>query len=233
MNWSDLLVIGVIVLFALIGLKNGFIMSVFRLTSFIVSAIVSIKFYPIVSKFLMGTPIYKSIKTSIFNNLMLQQQAQSPGVNSQVKDAAADSIINTLHTPAFIKGFLVKQMPDPTSLIPIKDIAEKLSGILADFSINVISVVVLFILVRIGLLFVRFIFKKIAGLPVFKQMDKVGGLALGAIEGLLMIYVIFAVIIIFNSAPIFKGIYDSIDNSTVAQYFYQNNLIIDWMLPKD
>ena len=63
-------------------------------------------------------------------------------------------------------------------------------------------------------------------------MDKIGGFAFGAIEGLLTVYIIFAFLMLFVSAPVFKGFFEAVETSAIAKFFYQNNLIMDWMFSK-
>jgi uncharacterized membrane protein required for colicin V production len=230
MNWSDWLVIGLILGFAIIGMVKGFILSIFRLVSFFVSIVISIKFYPVVAAFLKQTALYTGLKASILKNLLLQQQA-APKVDSQVKKAAAQTVIEGLQLPGFLKDVLEKQFPDPSKLINLNDMMDKLSGMLAGVVVDVISLVVLYILIRIALAFVRVILNGIAKLPVFKQMDKVGGFSLGAVEGLLTVYILCAVVMLFHTAPQFKGIFEAIDSSLVAKFFYENNFIVNWMFP--
>jgi len=236
LNWSDFIVVGIILVFGIIGLSKGFIYSMFKLASFFVSIIVSIKCYPLVANILMKTALYTNIKASILKNLLRQQQTQAPGVNSQVKQAAADTVINNLQLPGFVKeslrGTLVNQMPDVFKLFDMNRIMDAISGELAKLVIDIISLVLLYILIRIALVFVRFILQGLAKLPLFKQVDKLGGFAFGAVEGLLTIYIVLAVLMLFNTSPTFKPFFDAVDNSIVAKFFYQNNFIIDWMFPK-
>lgn len=225
MNWGDWAVLGIILAFAIIGMMNGFIMSVFRLASYFISIILSIKFYPVVSKFLLKTSLYTSIKASILHNLL----RQTPKADSQVKQAAADSIINSLQLPGFMKGTLISHMPSPSKLVDVTKIMDTISGELAKMVIDIISLILLYILIRIALIFLKFILQGIAKLPLFRQIDKLGGFGLGAVEGLLTIYVLFAVLMLFNASPQFKNIFETIDNSLIARFFYQHNFIIDWM----
>ncbi len=232
MNWTDLLVIALIGGFGFFGLRNGFIYSMFRLLSFFVSAVLAVKFYPLVSKILMKTAIYANIKNSILKNLMLQQQAQAPKMDSQAKQAAADAIIGNLKLPGFLKETLVNHMPNPSKLIDLSQIMDNISGELAKMVIDIIALIVLYILIRIGLVFLRFILQGLAKLPVFKQLDKIGGFSFGAVEGLLTIYIVFAFVMLFSASPTFKGMYEAIDSSLLAKFFYQNNFIVNWMFPK-
>jgi uncharacterized membrane protein required for colicin V production len=232
MNWTDLLIIIIIGGFGFIGLRNGFIYSMFRLFSFFISAILAVKFYPMVSKVLMKTSLFFNIKSSIYKNLMLQQQAQTPKIDAQAKQTAADAVINNLQLPGFLKGSLIEHMPNPSKLIDISQIMDTVSGELAKVVIDIIALIVLYILIRIGLVFLRFILQGLAKLPVFKQLDKIGGFSFGAVEGLLTIYIVFAFVMLFNASPSFKGVYQAIDSSLLAKFFYQNNFIVNWMFPK-
>ena len=228
MNWSDLLVIGIIAGFGLIGLSNGFILSIFRIASFFVSVLVSVKFYPVVADFLMKTTLYSNIRQSIFKNLM-KQQTQAPKTSGT---SGAEAVINGLNLPDFMKDMLKQPVQDTSKLVDLTGIVDYISGRLATFAVEMISLVLLFILISVAFTFARFILQGIAKLPLFKQFDKLGGFALGAVEGLLTIYILFAVIMLFNAAPQLSGFFEAMDSSQIAKYFYQNNFIVDWMFPK-
>lgn len=231
MNWVDLLVLAIIVGFGIVGLINGFIFSIFRVVSFFLSIIISVKFYPVVADFLKKTPLYTNIQESILKNLLLQKLS-APGADTEVKKAAADTIINNLNLPVFLKNTLLNQIPNPTKLVDVHKVMEMVSGVLAGFVIDIISLVVLYIIIRIALMFIRFILQGLAKLPIFKQMDKLGGFALGAVEGLLTIYILCAILMLLRAMPQFKTVIESLDKSLFANYFYQNNFIIEFMFNK-
>lgn len=232
MNWSDLLVIAIIGGFAFIGYKNGFIYTMFRICSFFVSAILAVKTYPWMAKILMKTSIYTNIKNTIFKNLLISQQAQTPALDNQAKQAAADAVISNLKLPGFLKDTIAKNLPNPSSLIDVTKIVDAISTEITKVVIDIIALVAIYIIIRIALIFLRTLLQGIAKLPLFKQLDKLGGISFGAIEGLLTIYIIFAVLMLFNSSPSFKSTFDAINSSAIAKFFYQNNFIISWMFPK-
>lgn len=234
MNWSDLLVIAIILGFGFIGIKNGFIFSIFKLVSFFVAAMVSVKCYPILANIIDKTPIFGNIKSGILKNLLLQQEAQS-GVVNQGAQSAAGSVVDGLKLPGFlkeaIKGQLAKE--NVTKLVDMSAIMDKVSDVLTHVVVDILSLVLLYILIRIALIFLRFILQGVAKLPVFKQMDKLGGFAFGAVEGLLTVYIVFAISMLFMSSPAFKGFSNAVETSTIAKVFYQNNFIVDWMFPSN
>lgn len=231
MNWSDLVIFGIILVFGIIGLSNGFIFSVFRLASYFIGVIVSLKFYPVLSDILMKTALYTNIKESIAKNLLLKEATIVPAAGGQARQVAAGAVVEKLKLPGFVEGMLAKELPDPTKLVDVSQITDLLSSQLAKVVIDIIALILLYILVRIALIFARFILKGIAKLPVFKQLDKLGGFALGAVEGLLTIYIICTVLLLFNSSPQFAQVFEAIESSAVAKFFYYNNFIVNWMFP--
>lgn len=230
-NWSDAVVVLIIAVFGIIGLINGFVYSAFKIASFFAAIFVSIKFYPTVAEMLTKFGVYANIKASILKNLLLQKNILIPGSNGQAEQAAADTLIDKLPLPEFFKGTLLKQLPDPSKLIDIPTIFDTISGELSRVFINIISLILLYILIRIGLVFLRFILQGLAKLPVFKQIDKTGGFAFGAVEGLLTVYIVTAILMLFNASPQFRGIFETIDDSVIAKFFYENNFIVDLMFP--
>jgi len=55
--------------------------------------------------------------------------------------------------------------------------------------INVLSIIILFIVLKVLFSFVIAILNKVANLPILSVVNRVGGLALGAVNGILIIYV--------------------------------------------
>lgn len=236
MNWVDLIVIAIILGLALIGLKKGIVYSVFKLASFFIAAILSVKLYPMIANTLSGTKMFDSIKTGIFDNLMLRQEALNPSINDGAK-VTAQSVVDGLSLPGFMKNMIensvIKSLPDLTQLIDVSTVMDSVSDMLAHMIIDIISLIVMFIVIRIGLFILERVIKGVTRLPVIKQADKLGGFTFGALEGLLTVYIVFAILMMFSASPQFQGLFDAIEESTIAKVLYQNNFIVDWMFPKD
>lgn len=231
MNWSDFIVLGIILVFAFIGMSSGFVLTIFRVAAYFAGIIVSIKFYPVLSNILMKTAIYENIKNVIAENLLIRVTAMTPAIDGQVKQTTASAVVDNLGLPGFLKGPLATGLPDLTKLVDVNQITDMLSSRLAGLVIDVISLIVVYILVRIGLAFAEVILKGITKLPVFKQIDKLGGFSIGAVEGLLTVYIIFTLLLLFASSPSFVKIFEAIESSKVAKFFYDNNFIVNWMFP--
>lgn len=224
MNWTDIAVLVIILGFTVIGVKNGFLYSVFRLVSYILSVVFAIKFYPLLSAMLQKTIVYTSIKTAVVNSL-IKQQSESV---SAIKQNSAQAIVDTLKLPGFLKDSLIKKITE-AEIFDISKIIDSIGAEIATMVINILSVILIYLMIRFGLIFAKVIIKTIARIPVFKQLDKTGGLVLGAIEGIFVVYILCAVIILFSAFPKFATTIDSIEQSQFANYFYENNFIVSWM----
>jgi uncharacterized membrane protein required for colicin V production len=230
MNWTDITVLIIILAFTIIGVKNGFLYSVYNLLSYILSVIFAIKFYPVLSGMLQQTVIYKNVKTSVVNGITNGQttNASNPGVNP------AQSIVDSLKLPDFLKNYLSENLKTSGILDDTRNkIIDYIGSEIAGLVINILSLILIYLIIRIAMMFIKVIIKTISRLPVFKQLDKTGGLVLGAIEGILVVYILCALLILFSAFPKFAQTIDSIEASRIASYFYQNNFIVSrlWMSP--
>ncbi|HHV60885.1 MAG TPA: CvpA family protein [Clostridiaceae bacterium] len=242
-NWADAVVLGIIAVFAIIGLASGFILSIFRIASYFIAVVVSVKFYPKVAELIMKTSIYTNIKNGITENirnipaldaanLMPAGTGLIPEEFKNQLDSSVSTVVEGLNLPELLKSPVLEKFSQNISeIIDFNGIIESLGGSLAEVIVNIISLVLLFIAVRLGLAIFKFLLKGVAKLPVFKQLDKIGGLAFGALEGFLMVYVVLAILMLFQANQGFSDIFNTIDNSLVAKFFYQNNLIVNWMFP--
>jgi len=232
MNWADILVIAIIIIFGVIGMKTGFILSVVRLVSYFASVFISLLIYPSIAKILASTAIASRIQDAIAKNLLLQSNTLTDAVNSQVKEAAAQTVIDHLKLPGFLKNSISDSVPNVSQVLPIDKVIENISSQLTWIVIQILSLILVCIIVRCALVFLKAVVRGITKLPLFKQLDKFGGFALGAVEGMLSIYIIFAILMLFSSSPKLVNLFASIENSVVAKFFYQNNFIINFMFPK-
>ncbi|HEX2946330.1 MAG TPA: CvpA family protein [Clostridia bacterium] len=232
MNWSDYVVIGLIAGFAIYGMYKGFILSVYKLVAFFACIYVSIKFSPVVAAFLKNTSVFSSIKNAIARNLpLLSHQAVSSPDTSATGTAGAEAMLGTLPLPGFLKQSMLGNLPSPSELINTDSIVNAISDELAMTILSILSLILLYIILRIVTAFIGLLLKGVSQLPLFKQVNKLGGFILGGAQGILAVYILCAILVLFNANPKFSGIFNSIGTSMFAGGFYDNNFIINWLFP--
>ncbi len=231
MNWIDFVVIGLIAAFAIAGLFKGFIMSVYKLVAFVVCIFAAIKFSPVLSDIISKTSIYSWIKNAIVKNLPLIGKEAFASSEAVSGAAGTEAVLGTLRLPEVFKESLHGKLPSPDQLINTEGIVNAIGDELTKMIVSVLSLIVLYIVLRIIMAIVGLLLKGISELPVFKQINKLGGFILGALQGFLTIYIICAILVLFNSNPGFEQIFIDLETSLFARGFYENNFIINWLIP--
>lgn len=109
-----------------------------------------------------------------------------------------------------------------------KDIAVKeTSKQVAMLAVNLLSIICVYLVSRLILLLLKGIINGIASLPIIKQFNEIGGLIAGVVKGLVLIYVVFAIIILLSDMFDFSGFVGLIDKSLLGKVFFDNNVIIN------
>ncbi|MGE5328845.1 MAG: CvpA family protein [Deltaproteobacteria bacterium] len=223
MNWIDFAVIGIVVAYSLIGYARGFVYSVFKVASFFVSAFLSIQAYPYVSKLLISVMhLDSTLKKMIGENLdkiITPEQLAKPN--------PVTGIIESWSLPKPIEEMVMNGAAVQVGQMK-QSIVENISASLSIVAVNLISIIAVFAIVSFILIFARSILQGIASLPIFAQINRAGGFVFGILEGLIVIYIGFAVLTIFSSSKDMQNIFSAINTSLVAKQLYANNILILW-----
>lgn len=204
----DFIIIAIIVLFAYISYKKGLTGCILKIMSLIISIVIAIILYIPVSNFIVNnTPIGPKVEEAITNTFITTENDEV-----KVKDTA----------PNAIQDYLNEVITDTTNAakeITVEAVAKGASEAI----IRVTTLIVLIILSNIILLVVRIFANILTDLPIIKQVDKIGGVAYGIIEALLIIYVILAILSFINN----EFIKTNINDSFVGNMMYNNNIILN------
>ena len=218
MAWSDILVITVVLIFTLIGLKTGFVLTLYRFVSMILSFWVALQLYPILSKLLIGTPAFGWLKNAIIGPVSEKLAV--------LKTCTLQKGIEQLGLPQFMGDWIKENNPGIEGAKIVKDISDMIASTMAQIVLKIVAIFIVFIAAFLILLILKGLLKFIVKLPIIKQIDKLAGFLIGAVTGMLIAYLICAAIVIFGNS-LSTGIQKDIDNSYVAKYFVKNNYIVN------
>lgn len=201
----DLIVVLIVALFTFIGYKQGLIKTAIKITSFFIAIIVALILYKPVSTLIIGsTTIDDKIESTIIEKITPE------GMNPE--DEASET---TKIPQEFIKE-ANNSIKDTAKTITVK-------------IIELCTVLVLYIIARIVLKFIAALGDLIAKLPILKQFNKLGGTVFGALKGLLIVYIILAIIYLIS--PLLKeNTIKKIDESILIKFMYNNNVITKLIL---
>ena len=230
MNSLDIAVIAIVALCAIIGFRRGLVLTLFRSISFALALFLAVRLQPVVARFLRDTFVYESIRgriarTTNFENVFMDN-APSPGVGEAVRGS---NIINDLSLPQAMRNLLHdNNTPDMFELLRVRTIEDYITGFFANIVINVLSLVIVFVLVLLILYFAGKVLKIVDMIPVVSSFNRVGGLAVGLLLGLGVVWLGLTIVTMFFSTGANNTLYGLLQGSAVARWVLDTG----WLLPR-
>lgn len=203
----DVVILAILLICIIMGYVRGLTGALIKIVSFVLSIIIAFVLFIPVSNLIID-------KTNIDENL--EQSIRQMIIGNEQKDKES--------MPTAITDYIGKQ---------VENAADGAKEMVANSTANEVAItivkagtwIVLFIIARILLIFLRFITSLIARLPVIKQFDKLGGIIYGILEGLVIVYVLLAIISFVS--PMMNGtVANAIESSYIGSMMYNNNLLL-------
>lgn len=192
----DLGILLIILTSTFIGYKKGLIKVTFNLLSFILALVISLLLYKPVSNFITNyTPIPDKIESHIERRIY----------------TGNEDVTNN-----FISNYYSNIKNSSASLIAYN---------VTNTIINISSILIVFILSRIILLFLKFSTDLIAKLPLIKQFNHIGGFIYGILFGFILVYIIMTIITLLAPIINLNNILYLINSSIIGNIMYNNNII--------
>ena len=203
----DLIIIAVVLLFIFLGYKKGLTGSLIKLLSFIIAIVVAFVLYkPVANAVIENTVIDDNIRTTLKATLGVEYKTENTEEN----------------VPSTIMDNINKEIENATDEVKANVIDQTTITI-----VNIGSGIVIFLAVRVILVLISLFAKILTDLPVIKQVDKLGGLAYGAIEGIVIVYAVLAVISLTSVIWANNAVVTAIAKSSLGEMLYNNNIILN------
>lgn len=225
MNILTIIILLILLLFALKGYRKGFIRTLVSMCSFLIAAVLVYFATPYISDFLkQNTPIYNYVEEKCqeaFVTDELPEGEEQPGKLWQTQ------MIEGLELPeALEKQLLHNNNKAGYEKLAIDSFNQYISGYMANLILNLITYVVAFLVVMIFLRAVVMALDAIAQIPVLHGINRLLGLLLGSLQGLIIVWLIFLGITIFSSTEGGKQMMSMIYESPVLSFLYDTNLFL-------
>lgn len=216
-----------LIVFSLVkGYKKGLVKTAFKIGIIIAAVVIANSFSPVLSDYVKTTEQYKefttSVKTSILSSI---ESKESDGTesfeNTHESNAAFDYLSKIgLDIKSIEEGYRqsieqgvenTKETLDRTVLTPV-----------TEFLCNSICFVVVFVASVLLLYLLMFLIDLVFKLPLLKSANKVGGLLLGGVFGVLKVFVfctIFQIVLPYIQTKSI-GLVCGMENSTYIYKFF-------------
>ena len=222
MSVADYIVIGIIVIFALVGLKSGLLKSVYKIGSYVASFYLAIKIAKPVAGWFEGTGLFGGIKEAVekmLGNLNIDFSGVTDPTNAEsIKEAIAETPF-----PENLKEIIANSVSQTSDAAA--NLMDNFVESIATFILVILCGIVLFIILRILFWLAGYLIKGISEIPIIKQVDRITGLILGTVVGVGVVYLIGLALTYTATFENLGFIYENIEDGVIAPFFYNNNIL--------
>ncbi len=214
-NYVDLLVIAVMAVSVFLGYKKGFLKTLTGLLSIVVSLILAMSLQPTVSEALKKTIVYDTVYQTTASVI------EAPfGTAERITDYGTGK----LHLPYKITDSLEKNIDAAA-----QNAENQIAKTVADSAMKIIALLLIFIAARILIFIVMTLINFLKKLPLIGWSDGLMGALFGVFRGMLIIYIVFAVIALIASFSPDNFWAVAINHSKFAKLLYNDNVLLDFI----
>lgn len=225
MNIVDIIIIIFIFISVVAGFRLGFIKSLFQTLGLIISFFIAKEFFYIIEDFILENTklfdeIYEffTVKVASFTDILEQSTTD-----------ILTSIQGSLKLPPELGKFVADSIiTGDAGVTNANALANNLSGLI----IRCISFFATFLTVCAVLLILFNIVDLLFKLPILNLTNRVLGGCMGAVKSIVMLYIVFALASPLIGFTQDSAITKSILESESSNYFYENNIILNYLYLK-
>lgn len=231
MNWLFITAVVLIGGGAFLGWRAGFVKTVFSLVSTIAVILLTLLCSPIVTNFLKSNDsITQAVESRLEAWVDLSgladtmENKQDPAafidhleLPESIKRTLKDSLNENLHKK---ETEYTHHFGDWLNVLEAY-ICERLTEVI----LNAIGFFITFIVASVGLAVLCFVLNIISRLPVLHQINTFAGVAFGALEGLMLLWIVFIVVTMLGSTQFGQDSMKLISENALLSFLYDSNLL--------
>lgn len=200
----DIVLILFVVLGAFMGYRKGLINVLVSFVAIIIALALSLLLQIPVANTLRQTAIGNSINETVNTHLI-----------GSIQNKTADIVDNT---------FYMKISQNISSSEQLKDSSESITM----FILKGLSFFIIFIIVTLIILILKKVLNIVFDLPILNSVNQIGGLALGGVKSLAIVYIVLAILAFISPMPsVTSSITENINKTKITKTLYNNNLLVN------
>ncbi len=211
----DIALVVALLVFAIVGLCKGFIKQLVGLLSTIAALVVAYFFCDDVANLLMKSSIGTSLAESVKNLF-----GESWNIDLPISELA--EFINQQNLPSFISNAITKAV-EQLGEIETVNFAEIAGGIITKYIFVAISYLVIGAVAKLVFFLVEKLLAFIIRKSPLKIIDRILGLILCLIKGLLIVWLVLLLLSVLSVVPSLEGLKAALEESVVAKFLSEVN----------
>ncbi len=211
----DLVVIGIIILSTYLGYKKGLIGVAFKILSCIIAIIITLILYkPVTNIIIQNTTWDEKIEQTIYEKISGTKIEEGEKIKKEETDL-----------PGIVVNYINSGI-ESTVIQAQESIAQMVSKNLSQSIIQILTMIILFTITRILLIFAKVILEAVSELPIVKQFNEIGGILYGILRGFIIIYAILAIASFVLPIINQNTLLGTIQHTIITKILYNHNIIL-------
>lgn len=223
MDWICV-VIGIVFFICLIvGWARGLFKVLLSVAGMIASIILATYIAPNISGYLEE-------HTMIDDNIAMyiEEELNFSGIEEETTRGVQVEVINNLPISETLKSnILNNNNSEMYSALEATGVYDYIAKSMAVVILNATVFLVLVIVAQVFFATLAKVAQGLTKLPIIRSIDKIGGGILGAMQGLIIIWILFLLLSITSTSAISQEMITSINQFPLFKLLYDNNLILD------
>ena len=226
MNLVDIVILAILGLSVLIGLYRGFIASVASMGGSLLSLGLSFLISPSIARAIQNNPnILRTLASYTDAATKLGDQTLAASNVATLTENGITEIINRVSLPAPLSTLLQNNLQNQV-FGAAADVGTYISQTIIGAILNVICFILCFIVLMLVIHLVINFLKAVFKFPVLKQLNSFAGGCFGLLRGVLLCFVAFALLPLFQTLLPIQNINEMVQQSALAPLFNSGNLIL-------
>ena len=218
MNILDFILIAIFIACLINGYYKGFFKEVFDIVGFILGIVIFAILYPIMNNWLLKSSFLPKVKDWVIYDLKLAEFTATTQ-----EDIVAG--IQALNAPQIIKDLLIENNNEVFhKMFSANNVVDYISNFVA---MIVISLITVFLVVLITSILVTILSKStnfLSKMPALGKFDKIGGVGLGALNGIFTIWLVGIIILVLSVFPPLAFLKGQLDGFLTGPLINDNTL---------
>lgn len=197
----------------IVNVKSGFVKSVLGIFSFFLAFVIVAGFGDGFAEAVRETDTGRAVESKIYN--ITYEQLYSSAATSTAE------AVEELNLPKFIKKNAIETCENLTV-----NVYDEISDTVSRQLFGIIAHVVLFLLLTLIFAVAKLIIPTVFKLPVLKQVNKMLGLGIGIVNGLICVYIFMLAVSVIVNIGSWQALNEAAQSSVIYRFIFENNAML-------
>ena len=218
----DLIVIGILVIFAVMGYYKGLVRTALTLISSIVALLLAFVVSPVTNTILEMTPVYQWVTDGV------QSKVSEINFIGGIQSQAATIMEEITWLPSVIvEQVKMNNNPAMHRLLGVSQIEDYVSMYITQILVGLVALLISWLIIKLMLnVAVHMTSSIVEHIPIISGVNKQLGLVLGILKGWLTLSIVICVLPLFSQLPMLQDLMKALDTSFLLKWLYENNLVL-------